>query len=111
VAARQVNAALMLHDHGASEAEAHAYLGRWALLTPVWADHVIRFVTEPTQRTYIVNYSAGRELCGAYVGDDPSHFRRLLTEQVRVGELLDSYGFRTDETPSGDGTRGTTRRE
>ena len=29
----EVNAALMLHDAGASEAEAHAYLERWALIT------------------------------------------------------------------------------
>jgi hypothetical protein len=107
----QVNAALMLHDRGATEAEAHAYLERWALLTPEWADHVIRFVTEPTQRTYILTYAAGRELCAAYVAGEPERFRRLLTEQIRVGDLRDSYGFRTDETPSGDGLKAPSRRE
>jgi hypothetical protein len=86
----EANAALMLHDAGASEAEAHAYLERWALLTPEWAAHVIRFISEPTQRTYIHTYSAGRELCRSYVAGEPDRFRRLLTEQVRVRDLLDA---------------------
>jgi hypothetical protein len=84
----QLNAALMLHEEGASEAEAHAYLQRWALLTPQWADHMIRFFNEPTSRSYVITYPAGRELCRAYVAGDPGRFRRLLTKQVRVGELL-----------------------
>jgi hypothetical protein len=86
----EVNAALMLHDAGASEAEVHAYLERWGLMTPELADHVIRFLTEPTSRTYIVTYPAGRELCGSYVAGEPERFRRLLTEQVRVRDLLEA---------------------
>jgi hypothetical protein len=86
----EVNAALMLHEEGASEAETHAYLERWALLTPEWTDHMIRFITEPAQRTHIVSYSAGRELCRSYVAGEPERFRRLLTEQVRVRDLLDA---------------------
>jgi hypothetical protein len=85
----EVNAALMLHDAGASKAEAQAYLERWGLLNPELAAHVIRFLTEPTSRTYIVTYPAGRELCRAYVAGEPERFRRLLTEQVRVRDLLD----------------------
>jgi hypothetical protein len=84
----EVNAALMLHDGDASEAEAHAYLERWGLMTPQWAAHMIRFITEPAQRTYVITYPAGRELCGAYVAGDPERFRRLVTEQVRVRDLL-----------------------
>ena len=45
-------------------------------------------LTDPTWRAYTITYSAGRELCSAYVGDDPARFRRLLTEQVRVSELV-----------------------
>jgi hypothetical protein len=86
----EVNAALMLHEEGASEAETHAYLERWALLTPEWAEHMIRFITEPAQRTHIVSYSAGRELCRSYVAGKPKRFRRLLTEQVRVRDLLEA---------------------
>jgi hypothetical protein len=83
----QVNAALLLHDGGASEAEAHAYLERWALLTPQWADHMIRFFNEPTSRSYVITYAAGRELCRSYVAREPDGFRRLLREQVRVRDL------------------------
>jgi hypothetical protein len=86
----EVNAALMLHDAGASEAEVQAYLERWGLMTPQLAAHMIRFFNEPTSRTYVITYPAGRELCRAYVGDEPEHFRRLLTEQVRVRDLLEA---------------------
>jgi hypothetical protein len=84
----EVNAALMLHDRGALEDEVHAYLERWGLLTSQIASHVIRFLNAPTSRSYVINYPAGRRLCRAYVSGDPGRFRRLLTEQVRVGELL-----------------------
>lgn len=83
-----VNAALLLHEDGASEADAQAYVERWGLEGPEWAAHVIQFVTEPTQRTHICTYSAGRDLCRAYVSREQGGFRRLLTEQVRVGDLL-----------------------
>jgi hypothetical protein len=86
----EVNAALMLHEAGASEAEAHAYLERWGLETPEWAAHLVRFITEPAQRTYIHTYSTGRELCRSYVAGEPERFRRLLTEQVRVRDLLEA---------------------
>ncbi len=83
----EVNAALMLHDAGASKAEAHAYLERWGLETPKLAAHLIRFLTEPTSRTYIITYPAGRDLCRSYVAGEPERFHRLLTEQVRVRDL------------------------
>jgi hypothetical protein len=47
----EVNAALTLHQTGASEAEAQVYLERWALMSPNLAAHVIRFLREPTSRT------------------------------------------------------------
>ena len=85
----EVNAALMLHDEGASEAEVQAYLERWGLLSPELASHVVRFMTDPTSRSYIVTYPVGRELCRSYVAGADDRFRRLLTEQVRVRDLLD----------------------
>ena len=86
----EVNAALMLHEGGASETEVQGYLERWGLMTPELAAHVIRFFTEPISRTYIITYPAGRELCRSYVAGDPERFRRLLTEQVRVRDLLEA---------------------
>jgi hypothetical protein len=85
-----VNAALMLHEAGASKVETQAYLERWGLMTPELATHVIRFLIEPTSRSYILTYSAGRELCGSYVAGKPERFRQLLTEQVRVRDLLEA---------------------
>jgi hypothetical protein len=85
-----VNAALMLHARGADDAEVQAYLERWELLSPQLAAHVIRFLREPTSRTYVLTYSAGQELCRSYVAGEPARFRRLLTEQVRVRDLLDA---------------------
>jgi hypothetical protein len=84
----EVNAALLLHDRGVSEAEVRAYLERWGLMSPELAAHMIRFFTEPTSRTYVITYPAGRELCRWYVAGKPARFRRLLTEQVRVRDLL-----------------------
>jgi hypothetical protein len=84
----EVNAALLLHDEGASEAEVRAYLERWGLMTPQWADHMLRFFGAETSRTYVVTYPAGRELCRTYVAGEPERFRRLLTEQVRVPDLV-----------------------
>jgi hypothetical protein len=83
----EVNASLMLHEDGASADEVQAYLARWGLRTPDFAAHVVRFITEPSSRTYIVTYSAGRELCRGYVNGDPARFRSLLTEQIRVSDL------------------------
>jgi hypothetical protein len=85
-----VNAALLLHERGASEDETRAYLERWALATPQRSAQSIRFLTEPTSRAYVLTYSAGLELCRPYVADDPDRFRRLLSEQVRVSDLLAS---------------------
>jgi hypothetical protein len=86
----EVNASLMLHDAGASEAEVHAYLERWGLTTPKLATHLIRFLNEPTSRTYAITYSAGRELCRSYVAGEPQRFRRLLTEQGRIRDLVEA---------------------
>jgi hypothetical protein len=40
----------------------------------------------------VITYAAGRELCAAYVSGEPERFRRLLTEQVRVRDLLEARG-------------------
>jgi hypothetical protein len=101
-----VNAALMLHEAGASDAETHAYLERWGLMTPELAAHMIRFFNEPTSRSYVLTYPAGRDLCRAYTAGEPERFRRLLTEQVRVRDLLEA---RDASTPSALRTAGRSR--
>jgi hypothetical protein len=82
-----VNVALMIHEDGASIDEGVEYAARWALRPLEEARRSVSFVTDPTWRAYTITYSAGEDLCRAYIGDDASRFRRLLTEHVRVGEL------------------------
>ena len=69
-------------------------------MTPELATHVIRFFDEPTSRSYVITYPAGRELCRSYVAGDPERFRRLLTEQVRVRDLLDAREVGDGPPPS-----------
>ncbi len=85
-----LDAALMIHEEGASVAEAEAHVRRWSRITPEEASRNVRFVVDPTWRAYAINYSAGHDLCRAWVGGDPARFVRLLTEHVRVGDLLAS---------------------
>lgn len=85
-----VDAALMIHEHGVSVEEAVAYVQRWSLSTAEEAAHSVGFVIDPTWRAYTITYSAGRELCEAWVGGEPARFVRLLTEQVRVADLLEA---------------------
>lgn len=83
----EVNAALMLHEHGEDPASVHDYLMRWGLLGPELADHLLRFLTDPSSRSYIIAYPAGLKLCRGFVQGQPERFRQLLTEQFSVTDL------------------------
>ena len=83
-----VDAALLLHEEDGSPADAQDYFERWALSSPERAAHNVQFLLDRTWRAYAITYSAGRDLCRAYVDGDAARFRTLLTEQVRVGDLL-----------------------
>jgi hypothetical protein len=63
----EVNAALMRHEAGASGADVQAYLQHWELMSEPLAAHLVRFLTDPASRTYVISYPAGYELCHAYV--------------------------------------------
>jgi len=82
-----VDAALMLHEDGATTDEVEQYLVRWGIVTPERARHTIQFVTDPMWRAYAVTYSAGGDLCREWVAGDPARFVRLLTEHMRVSDL------------------------
>jgi hypothetical protein len=88
----ELNAAHMLYTDGRGEDEVRAYFERWALLDADLSAHAIRFLRGATSRAYVVCYPAGRELCTAYVAGDPARYRRLLSDQVRVGELVAAAG-------------------
>ncbi len=78
----------MIHEEGVPVEEAEAYVEKWSLVTPEQAKHSVDFVTDPTWRAYVITYSAGRDLCRAYIAGDPARLRTLLTEHVRIGDLL-----------------------
>lgn len=82
------DAGRLLYVEGWSEQRTRDYLVRWALVEPQIIDTVLTFVAQPMNRGYINCYPQGRSLCTAYVDGDAARLRTLLTEQVRVPDLL-----------------------
>jgi hypothetical protein len=81
------NAALLMHDQGASEDEVVRYLMRYSLRTEEEATKNLSFIAHPLWRTYIFCYHAGRGLLGEWINAGPAserqtRFRTLLNEQV-----------------------------
>lgn len=85
-----VDAALMLHEEGRSSAEVSAFLDERHMITRDAADRWVRFLSDPGSRSYAICYPAGLALCRSFVRGDPTRFTTLLTEQVRVRDLLDA---------------------
>jgi hypothetical protein len=81
------NAALMLHEDGASTDEAREYLTRWALTSPKRAEHNVSFVSHPLWRAYVSTYTDGYRVCRDWVAGDTAKFKRLLTEQLTPTDL------------------------
>jgi hypothetical protein len=81
------NAALMLHEDGASLEEAREYLIRWALVSPKRAEHNVSFINHPVWRAYVSTYTDGYRVCRDWVAGDPAKFKRLLTEQLTPADL------------------------
>lgn len=82
------NAALLLHEDGASTEEAQAYLQRWGLSSEKRAKHNVEFITHPIWRSYITTYADGYYVCRDWVDGDPGRFKRLLTERLTPADLL-----------------------
>jgi hypothetical protein len=83
-----LNAALLLHEDGASEKEAVAYVERWSARTREYAQSSVRFLLDPLWRAYAATYSLGGDLARRHVQGSPERFRALLTEQTRVADML-----------------------
>lgn len=94
------NVALMVHEDGAGEDEAVAYLMRYGLESEERARHRMRFITDPLWRPYVFTYHVGRDLLGAWIempeDDAPvknlfahrqRRFARLLVEQVTPSRI------------------------
>jgi hypothetical protein len=81
------NAAIRLHEEGASVDDVVAYLERWALLPHNRATKAVSFLTDETWRAYSHCYTEGLRMCRAWVDGDPTRFERLITEQVLPADL------------------------
>jgi hypothetical protein len=81
------NAAIRLHDEGASVDDVVAYLERWALLPHNRATKAVSFLTDETWRAYSHCYTEGLALCRSWVDGDPTRFEHLITEQVLPADL------------------------
>jgi len=83
------DAALLLHDVGASEDEVVGYLQRWGLQPPERARKSLEFLTDPLWRAYVSTYVEGERLLRAWLGseDIPARFARLLDEPLTPGEI------------------------
>jgi hypothetical protein len=84
------NAAMMIHENGASEDHAFEYLKRWALMSDRRATQAMKFIVDPMWRSYVTTYEDGYEVCKRWVAGDPQRFKRLLTEQLTPADLLSS---------------------
>jgi hypothetical protein len=81
------NAAIRLHDEGASADDVVAYLERWALLPHNRATKAVSFLTDETWRAYSHCYTEGLRICRSWVDGDPTRFEHLITEQVLPADL------------------------
>jgi hypothetical protein len=78
------DAAILLHDRGATEDEAVAHLVRWGLVAEERARKSLAFFTDPLWRAYTSTYVEGYRLLGRWLdlGDRGTRFRRLLDEPL-----------------------------
>ncbi len=92
------DAALLLHDRGASEDDVVAHLQRWSLVSEDRARQQIRFLTHPLWRAYISTYVEGYELLSRWLGARPAgqsvadRFVRLLDEPLTPARVVAELG-------------------
>jgi hypothetical protein len=89
------NAALLLHQEGASEEDVVAYLMRFGLRPEPEARRSLSFLTDPLWRPYIFTYHAGRDLLGQWLdlapdGKRQERFKTLLIEQIAPSQVRES---------------------
>ena len=87
------DAAILLHDQGASPEQAEQHLVRWALMSPARARKTVEFMTHPVWRAYTSTYVEGARLLSRWLDARPAEqpvgqrFARLLDEQLTPAAL------------------------
>jgi hypothetical protein len=85
------DAAIMLHDRGASEDDAVAHLVKWGLVSEDRARKSLAFLTDPLWRAYTSTYVEGYRLLGRWL-DAGGEFRRLLDEPLTPRAIVADLG-------------------
>ena len=86
------NAAIMIHDRGASADETTDYVSRFGLVPRPRAAKAVQFILDPTWRAYEFCYIDGLRLCRQFVGGDAGRFERLISEQLIPAQLVAPSG-------------------
>jgi hypothetical protein len=92
------DAALLLHDRGASEDDVVAFLQRWMLVPEARARQSLRFLSHPLWRAYTSTYVEGYRLLSAWLDARPAgqplgeRFVRLLDEPLTPGRIATELG-------------------
>jgi len=92
------DAALLLHDRGASEDEVVAFLQRWMLVPEQRARQSLRFLSHPLWRAYTSTYVEGYRLLSAWLDARPAgqplgeRFVRLLDEPLTPERIAAELG-------------------
>ena len=83
------NTAFMLHDQDKSPQEISSYAQNFGLNTEKEAEHLIKFISHPLDRSYIFTYFVGRDLLEELFahGDRDQLFARLLQEPVTPSQI------------------------
>lgn len=101
------DAAIMLHDRGASAEDVVAHLTRWLLIPEQRARHMVEFLTDPLWRAYTVTYVEGRRLVSEWLDardgrtTATDRFDHLLRADVLPEDLRDPT---TSNHPIGQGS-------
>jgi hypothetical protein len=89
------DAAILLHDRGATVDEAADHLSRWGLQSPRRAAKTVSFLTDPLWRAYMSTYVEGERLLSRWLDARPERvpvggrFVRLLDEQLTPAALAE----------------------
>ena len=95
------NAALLIHDRGATEDEVVDYFMKYGLDDERRARHRLSFINDPLWRAYIFCYHAGRDLLSEWLdqsGDRTERnerIRRLMIEPVTPGVIANRIAARS----------------
>ena len=81
------DAAILLHDRGASEDDAVAHLVKWGLVSEDRARKSLAFMTDPLWRAYTSTYVEGYRLLGRWL-DAGGSFQRLLDEPLTPAAIV-----------------------